>query len=268
MKKQVLTFWGVMALFCLLLVACGTDADTKKESGSDSADEAKKAKWVVATDAAYPPFEKQEGSGDITGFDVDVIKAIAEVNDAEVEMKHTGWDPLFEAIKNGSADVAISAITITDERKELYDFSDPYFDAKQFILVPEGSNISSFKDLKDKKIGVQAGTTGEEAVKEEYGTTYSGLKSYDDTPAAMDDLVNGRVDAVVADNAVVLEYIKTLSEDKFKKIEDPHFAPEQYGIMVKKGNGETLEQVNEGLKKIKENGTYDEIFAKYFGESK
>ncbi len=220
--------------------------------------------YVVGTDAAYPPFEKQEG-GKIVGFDIEVVEAVAKEAGIKIEVKHTGWDPLFEGINNGTVDVGISAITINDERKKTYDFTDPYFEATQLIMVPKDSPITTLQELKGKKIGVQTATTGELAVQEAFGKTYEGIKGYDDTPSAVDDLVLGRVDAVVADNAVLLEYLKLLKNDKFKVVKDPNFAPEFYGMMVKKGNTELLNKLNAGLKKIKENGKYDEIFKKYFG---
>lgn len=221
--------------------------------------------YTIGTDAAYPPFEKQEG-GQIVGFDIDILNAIAEEAGIKVEVKHTGWDPLFEGIDRGTVDAGISAITITEKRKETYDFSDPYFEATQLIMVPKDSAVTSLKDLEGKKIGVQTATTGEIAVQEAFGKTYKGIKGYDDTPAAVDDLVLGRVDAVVADNVVLQEYLKVLKNDKFKLIKDPSFEIENYGMMVKKGNSELLDKLNEGLKKIKENGKYDEIFKSYFAE--
>jgi lysine-arginine-ornithine-binding protein len=242
----------------LVLSACG--------GGGQQAMDSKDKVLRVGTDAAYPPFEKQEGSGEITGFDIEVIQAIAEAEGMKVQVQHTGWDGLFEAVDSGKVDVGISAITITDERKKKYDFSDPYFEAKQLILVPNDSKVSALKDLKGKKIGVQSGTTGEIVVQKAFGKTYEGIKGYDDTPGAIDDLMLGRVDAVVADNGVVLDYLKKLPKGKFKMVEDKSFEPESYGIMVKKGNQELLDKINSGLKKIKEDGTFDEIYKKYFGQ--
>ncbi|MFC4077419.1 basic amino acid ABC transporter substrate-binding protein [Salinithrix halophila] len=251
--------WGI--LFSVLLALTVLAGCGQPESGASGNDVIK-----VATDAAYPPFEKQEGNGKITGFDIEVIEAIAKAEGMKVSVKHTGWDPLFEAIKRGKMDVGISAMTITDERKKQFDFSDPYFEAKQLILVPKDSKVKSLKDLKGKKIGVQSATTGAEVVKKAFGTTYPGLKGYDDTPGAIDDLANGRVDAVVADNGVVQDYVKRKLKGQFKTVEDQSFEPEHYGIIVKKGNKELLGKINSGLKKIKKDGTLEKIRNKYFGK--
>jgi len=248
-----------LLVFIFIIASIGMVGCSSDETATDE------KVYTIGTDAAYPPFEKQEG-GDIVGFDIDIINAIAEEAGIKIDVVHTGWDPLFEGLKNGTVDAGISAITITDERKEIYDFSDPYFEATQLIMVPSDSNITTLKELEGKKIGVQSATTGDIAVQEAFGKTYAGLKGYDDTPAAVDDLLLGRVDAVVADNVVLQEYLKVLKSDDFKVVKDPAFEVEYYGMMVSKGNQELLDKLNQGLKAIKENGKYDEIYNNYFGQ--
>lgn len=274
MKLKGLTF-GLLALIFVLgsigLTGCGSketaQAPTNEPAKTEPAPApaAEEKVYKIGTDAAYPPFEKQEG-GQIVGFDADVLNAIAEAAGIKVELFHAGWDPLFEGIDRGTIDAGISAITITEDRKKVYDFSEPYFEASQLIMVPKDSTVTVLADLEGKKIGVQSATTGDLAVQEAFGKTYAGIKGYEDTPSAVDDLVIGRVDAVVADNAVLQEYLKVLNNDQFKVVKDPAFAVEYYGMMVKKGNTELLAKLNEGLKIIKENGKYDEIFNKYFAE--
>lgn len=258
MKTKVMKL-GLLSLVIIFaslgLAGCGGSEDT---TGADKV-------YKIGTDAAYPPFEKQEG-GQIVGFDIDIINAVAEAAGIKVEVVHTGWDPLLQGVENGTVDAGISAITINDDRKKTYDFTEPYFEASQLIMVPSDSNITSLKDLEGKKIGVQTATTGDIAVQEAFGKTYAGLKGYDDTPTAVDDLLVGRLDAVVADNVVLQEYLKVLDNDDFKVVKDPGFEAEYYGIMVKKGNAELLDKLNEGLKIIKENGKYDEIYNNYFGQ--
>lgn len=260
-KIKSIILSAIIGMSVLSLAACGgSEQPTEGAKGQESA-----KSWVVGTNAEYPPFEYQQG-GEIVGFDIDIIKAIGEVSGIEVKVEHMGWDPMFDAIDKGKADVAVGAITIREDRKQLYDFSEPYFDAKQLILVPQDSSVTTLENLQGKKIGVQSATTGEKAVQDKFGLTYEGLKGYEDTPSAVDDLINGRLDAVVADNAVVLEYAKKIGDKGFKIIDDPAFAAEHYGIMVKKGNAETLKLINDGYAKIKENGKFDEIYEKYFGK--
>lgn len=245
----------------VLLAGCGSGAQQSSGSGGGLGDKV----YVVGTDAAYPPFQVLEADSKITGHDIDVMNAIAEAGGFKIEWKNTGWDPLFDGLDKGTVDIGISSITITDDRKKKYDFSDYYFEANQLILVAEDSPVTKLADLKGKKIGVQAATTGEEVVKKAFGDTYEGLKGYDDMPSSVDDFFNGRVDAVVGDNGVIAFYAMKNPGKKFKLIKDDTFEKEYYGVMVKKGNAEILTKINDGLKKIKENGKLQEIYNQYFG---
>lgn len=248
----------------LMVSACGSGGQQASGGGSGAAAGDSKV-YVVGTDAAYPPFEKMEADK-ITGFDIELIQAVADAAGIKIEVKNTGWDPLFDGIEKGKVDLGISAVTITEERKQKYDFSDSYFDANQLILLPENSTVAKLAELKGKKIGVQSATTGEQVVKKAFGDTYEGIKGYDDTPSAVDDFFVGRVDAVVADNAVLQDYAKKIKDKKYKLVKDDSFEVEHYGIMVKKGNTELLNKINQGLKTIKENGKLKELSDKYFGQ--
>ncbi|MBP1932563.1 basic amino acid ABC transporter substrate-binding protein [Ammoniphilus resinae] len=265
-KKLFMT--GVIALSVSALVGCGAAKDEAQQPGA-SDEKAGAAEqtvtYKVGTEAGFPPFMWMEGT-QVVGFEADLLKAIAEGGGFQVDLQNTGWDPLFNGIDTGKIDLGIAAITITEKRKETYDFSEPYFDAKQLILVPKDSTVSKLDDLEGKKVGVQSATTGEAVVQDKFGKTYEGIKGYDDIPAAVDDLLSGRLDAVVADNAVVKKYLEKIGDQGFKQIDDPSFELEQYGLIVKKGNQEVLDKVNAGIKAIKENGKYQEIYNQYFSE--
>ncbi|MBY0085134.1 MULTISPECIES: basic amino acid ABC transporter substrate-binding protein [Brevibacillus] len=247
----------------VLLAGCGSGGQQTSGSGGASGGSGDKV-YVVGTDAAYPPFQMLEADK-ISGHDIDVMNAIAEAGGFKIEWKNTGWDPLFDGLDKGTVDIGISSITITEKRKEKYDFSDSYFEANQLILVAEDSPVTKLADLKGKKIGVQAATTGEEVVKKAFGDTYEGLKGYDDMPSSVDDFFNGRVDAVIGDNGVLSYYVNKVKDKKFKLIKDDSFEKEFYGIIVKKGNADAMNKINDGLKKIKENGKLQEIYTQYFG---
>lgn len=261
MGKKWLTSLVLTVGVGLLVSACGSGGNQAASGGGTS-----EKVYVVGTDAAYPPFQMLEADGKITGHDIDVMNTVAEAAGFKIEWKNTGWDPLFDGLDRGTVDIGISSITITEKRKEKYDFSEPYFVANQLILVAEDSPVNTLADLKGKKIGVQGATTGGEVVKKAFGDTYEGLKEYDDMPSAVDDFFNGRVDAVVGDNGVIQYYVKKIENKKFKLIKDDSFEVENYGIMVKKGNSEIMGKINEGLKKIKENGKLEEIRKQYFGD--
>lgn len=221
--------------------------------------------YVVGTDAAYAPFESQNEKGEIVGFDIDVVKAIAAKASMEVKFVNTPWEGIFNALGQGDRDFLVSAVTITDERKQTMDFSDPYFDAAQLIAVKNTSKVSKFDDLKKLKVGVQTGTTGDEAVSKLQGKTSANIKRFESTPLALKELEAGGVDAVVADNGVVIHYVNNNTSANFKTVADATFTPEQYGLPVKKGNAELLAKLNKGLADIKADGTYDKIYAQYFG---
>jgi polar amino acid transport system substrate-binding protein len=222
--------------------------------------------YTVGTDAAYAPFEFQNDKGEIVGFSVDLLTAVAAKGGFEVKFVNTPWEGIFNALGQGDRDLLISSITITDERKQTMDFSDPYFDAVQLIAVKDNSKVTKFDDLKKLKVGVQTGTTGDEVVTKLQGKTATTIKRFESTPLALKELEAGGVDAVVADNGVVIHYVANNPGSKFKTVADTKsFAPEQYGIAVKKGNAELLAMINKGVAAIKADGSYAAIYKKTFG---
>ncbi|MBC7942707.1 MAG: basic amino acid ABC transporter substrate-binding protein [Chitinophagaceae bacterium] len=258
-----------LAAVGLLLAACGKKETPPAPAAAPMAASAPApapAKvYVVGTDAAYAPFESQNEKGEIVGFDVEVVQAVAAKAGIEVKFVNTPWEGIFNALGQGDRDMVVSAVTITDERKQTMDFSDPYFDAAQLIAVKENSKVSKFADLKRLKVGVQTGTTGDEAVTKLMGKTSTNIKRFESTPLALKELESGGVDAVVADNGVVIHYVANNPGGKFKTVSDNEFVPEKYGMALKKGNTELQGKLNTGLAAIKSDGTYDKIYAKYFG---
>jgi polar amino acid transport system substrate-binding protein len=221
--------------------------------------------YVVGTDAAYAPFESVAPGGAIEGFDVDVVKAVAAKAGIEVKFVNTPWEGIFKTLDTGERDMVVSAVTITDERKQTMDFSGPYFNANQLIAVKDSSKVAKFDDLKTLKVGVQTGTTGDEVVQKLLGKTSTSIKRFESTPLALKELEAGGVGAVVADNGVVQHYIQNNPNAKFKSVSDASFVPEQYGIAMKKGNTELAKKINDALTAIKADGSYDAIHVKYFG---
>jgi polar amino acid transport system substrate-binding protein len=224
--------------------------------------------YTVGTDAAYAPFELQNEKGEIVGFSVDLLNAVAAKGGFQVKYVNTPWEGIFNALQQGDRDLLISSITITDERKQTMDFSAPYFDAVQLIATKDGSKITKFDDVKALKVGVQTGTTGDEVVTKLQGKNSTLIKRFESTPLALKELEAGGVDAVVADNGVVINYVANNTTAKFKTVSDAAFAPEQYGIAVKKGSTELLEKINKGLAAMRADGTYQQVYGKYFGTMK
>lgn len=253
--KSLSSFGMILLLASLTLFGCGTDSSNGAGGDGDSNGK----KYVIATDATYAPMEYMDDKGNIVGTDIDIVNAIAEELDIEVEFKNYGWEPLFTAVQNGEVDFAVSSITITDERKQTFDFSEPYYAANQLILVPEDSEVKKFEDLKDSKVSVQINTTGHEVVKGLLGMTSSKIVATETMPLAISEMINGNADAAIGDNAVINEYKKNNPKVKLKTVEDSAFEKEYYGLMVKKGNTELIELLNEGIQKLKDNGKLKEI---------
>jgi polar amino acid transport system substrate-binding protein len=263
--RRFLQIAGLSAA-ALLLAACGKKEEAPAPAPVASAPAPAPAKvYVVGTDAAYAPFESQNEKGEIVGFDIEVVQAIAKKAGIEVKFVNTPWEGIFNALGQGDRDMVVSAVTITEERKGTMDFSAPYFDAQQLIAVKETSKVAKFADLKKLKVGVQTGTTGDEAVTKLQGKTSTNIKRFESTPLALKELEAGGVDAVVADNGVVIHYVANNPGGKFKTVSDAEFVPEQYGIAFKKGNTDLMGKMNQGLAAIKADGSYAQIYAKYFG---
>lgn len=250
----------------LALAACGKKEPTPEAAPAAPVASAASAKvYVVGTDAAYAPFESQDEKGQIVGLTIDVVNAAAAKAGVQVKFVNTPWEGIFNSLQQGDRDLLASSITITDERKQTMDFTSPYFDAHQLIAVKNDSKVAKFDDLKQLKVGVQTGTTGDEVTTKLLGKNSTSVRRYESTPLALKELESGGVDAVVADNGVVVNYVKNNPGANFKTVNDAAFVPEQYGLAVKKGNAELLSKLNEGLAGIKADGTYEQIYAKYFG---
>lgn len=271
MKQTRRTLLAGMLLSAFALAGCGQKAPEAAGASAPMAESSAAGgdvkEYVVGTDASYAPFEFQTDKGEIVGFDVEVLSAAAAKGGFKVKFINTPWEGMFATVDQGDRDILSSAITITDERKQSMDFSDPYFEARQLIAVAKGvSDVKTFEDLKNKKVAVQTGTTGDEVVQKLLGKTNPNIKRFENMPLALKELETGGVDAAVGDNGVVINYVKNNPQHGMTTVEDTKsFAPEYYGFAVKKGNTELLGKVNAGLKAIKADGTYDQIFNKYFG---
>lgn len=219
----------------------------------------------VGTSPDFPPFEYiDEKTNEIVGIDIDLIKAIAKKLGYEVEIISIDFDGLIPALEQGHIDVIISGMTITEEREKRVDFSIPYWEADQAILVVKGSNYKpqNLKDLNNRVVGVQTGTTAAELLDELVEQNYKiEVRKYPSYTLAVQDLVNGRIDAVVVDSPVA----KTL--EKLYNVEASAIVPtgEKYGIAVREGNKELLNQINKTLNEILAGEEWEQILSKYLG---
>lgn len=272
MKTRLTAFAAIMLVLALVLTACTPVVPQQPTVAATKASEATAVpkatavpskKYIVASDATFPPMEMVDANKQIVGFDIDMIDAIAKAMGFEVEIKNTAWDGIFAGLETGDYDAILSSVSITEERQQTYDFSDPYVNAGQSVVVRVGeTGIKSDADLPGKNVGAQIATTGALALGEIEGVI---LKEYDTIDLAFMDLINGAVDAVVVDTPVAAQYVLTSEtfKGKFMIVGEP-ITDEYYGLVVRKGeNAELLRLFNEGLKKIKADGTYDNIYAKW-----
>ena len=219
---------------------------------------------VVATDATFPPFEfVDEETKEIIGFDIDLMNAIAERADLNISYQNVGWDPLLAGMADCQYDMAISAMTITEERAQVFSFSDPYINAGQIVVVAFGNDtISGPADLVGATIGAQIGTTGAmeaEAIED------SELKVYDTYEFAFLDLANGQIDAVIADYPTAVAFVNQ-NADRLQVVGEV-FTDENYGIAFCMGNDELIAQVNAALAELQAEGFVDQLVVEWYGDA-
>lgn len=225
---------------------------------------AEKPTYVVGSGATYRPFEFENSQKELQGFDIDLIKAIANAEGFNIKLVNTPWEGIFATLDSGDRDIIISGITITDNRKKVVDFSLPYFPAQQAIVVPQGSKIQTIEDLKPLRVGVVSASTADIVVSKVLGKNSTSIKRFDNTPLMLQELFEGGIDASVGDVGVAMFYIKNNPQKQFELVFDDNFEQQFFGIAVAKGNTELLNKLNSGLKKIVADGTYAKIYNTWF----
>lgn len=254
---------ATMSVLALGVVGCGEKKEEAKPEAANATAAAPAPKTIVfASDAAYPPMQYMNEQKEIVGFEVDVIKAAAEKAGFKAEFKNVAWDGIFAGLASKKYDAISSSVSITEERKASMDFSDPIMSIEQMLVVAKDSKATSLADLKGKSIGAQIGTTSYLVIKDEKG--FKAIKTYDEVGLAMEDLVKGSIQAVVADSPVAVDYTTKKHADKIKIATTlKSDKVENIGIAVVKGNQEVLDLVNKGLAAIKADGTFDKIKAQH-----
>lgn len=222
--------------------------------------------YVVGSGGTYRPFEYENSKKELEGFDIDIIKAIAKAEGFNIKLVNTPWEGIFATLNSGDRDIIISGITITDKRKQMVDFSAPYFPAEQTIVVPKGSKVSSVAELKELKVGVVNSSTGDLVVSDVLGKNNTSIKRFDNTPLMLQELYEDGINAAVGDVGVAKFYIKTHPDKEFTLVPDAKFERQYFGIAVAKGNEELRNKINAGLKTIVADGTYAKIYQDWFDD--
>lgn len=217
---------------------------------------------TVATDATWPPMEMVDANKKIVGFDIDFMNAIAKEAGFTVKYKNTAWDGIFAGLGADRYDAIISSVTITPERQKQYDFSDPYINIGQILVVPKSEGrVTKIADLAGKTLGAQIGTTGAFEIKKVKGIE---LKNYDEIGLAFEDMAAGRIAGVVCDEPTAAHYALQRAEYKAKfKIVGKPFTSESYGIVVKKGNTALVALLNKGIRAVKAKKIEDKLRKKW-----
>ncbi|MDK4530900.1 basic amino acid ABC transporter substrate-binding protein [Kingella kingae] len=274
LAKSKVLFSSTILSMCLLAACSGGNNVPAASQNTGAASSAAPAAgldlnktYIVATDATYAPMEYMENEK-VVGFSHDVLDAAAKSQNVKLEFVNTPFKGLFANVDKGDSDIGLASITISDERKQQLDFSEPYFEATQMIVVTDRniSTVKSFADLKTRSASVQAATSGDLILQDLQGKDSQNIKRFETMPLAFKELESGGVDAVVGDSSVVGYYVSQNPNAKLHTLVDPSFVREQYGFAFKKGRNDGLrEAINKGLSQIKTNGTYDKIHTQWFG---
>lgn len=246
--KLITVLFAICSLFLMTMPGSAFAVDTERVI-------------TVASDATWPPMEMIDKNKNLVGFNIDYMNAVAKEAGFKAIIKNTAWDGIFAGVEVGKYDAIISSVTITDKRKKAMDFSIPYVNVGQVLVVPVASPAKVIADLKGKKLGAQIGTTGAMEIKKVKGVE---LKSYDELGLTFEDMATGRIDGIVCDTPIAANYAlqKASYKGKFKIVGKP-FTEENYGIVVKKGNKELVDLINKGIKAVQAKGIDKQLEKKW-----
>lgn len=268
MKK--FSFLLVLLTLILIVAACvqqGNESEGEEggsEEGNAESQEASDGEevYMVGIDTTYPPFEFQVG-GEYQGIDVDLINAIAENQGFKIELRPMDFVGIIPALEEGDIDLAIAGISITEERKEVLDFSEPYFDAGLTLVVAaDNTEVTSLEDLEGEVVAVKNGTTGSKFARENQEQYGYRIADFEDSPSMFLELANGHAQVLLEDYPVIAYAISARGLEL--KTVGERLTDDQYGIAVLKGeHAELMEKIDTGLQDLRASGQYEEIVTKY-----
>lgn len=260
MKK----WWSVLLLAGMMLglVGCGGGDQAQGEASKDE-----EKPLVVAMELAYPPFEMKDENGDPSGVSVDFIKAFGEYVGRPVEIENTAWDGLIPALQTGKADLVISSMTITEERKETVDFSKPYANALLALLTNKESGIDSIEDMNEsgRKIAVKTGSTG--YLYAQNNLPNAEIIALPDESACVTEVAQGKADGFIYDQLTIYRNWQE-NLDTTNAVFIPFQDVDQWGVAVQKGNTELVEELNDFIDQYTEEGGFEKLTEKYLAEEK
>ena len=268
MKKKLMAILGVAAAMCLCfaLAGCGGGSSASSSAAADDASAGDAVEFVVGFDSEYPPYGYVGDDGEYTGVDLDLAAEVCDRNGWEFKAEPIDWDAKDALIDAGTITCIWNGFTVTDERKQTYDFSDPYMYNAQVLVVKADSDVTTLADLADKHVMTQTDSAGLDALNDEQYAdivkTFAGgaPETLGDYNNIMMQLESGAVDAVVCDLSIAARQMAA-KPDTFKQVET--LSDEEYAVGFKKGNTEMVDAVNATLKEMTDDGTVEKILAKY-----
>lgn len=231
-----------------------------------SAAGAQEATIRIATEGAYPPFNTLNADGTLAGLDVDMANALCEEMKAKCTIVAQDWDGIIPGLMAKKYDAIIASMSITEDRKKQIDFTNKYYTTPLAVAVPNDSTLAgvAIADLKDKTVGAQAGTTQAIYATDVYGKAGVDVKLYPTQDEAAADMTNGRIDALISDKFVVVDWLNNAGKDCCKMLGDVPGTETEAGIGIRKGDDALREKFNKAIDAIVANGTHKKIVAKYF----
>ena len=259
--KKMITLLLAGAMTASVLGGCAVPATTAStapaaQEAQEVSEDTEGAVLVMATNAEFPPYEYYEGT-EIVGIDAEIVKAIADDLGMTLKIEDMSFDSVIASVQTGKADIGVAGLTVTEDRLENVNFSDPYADSSQMIIVKEDSDIAGPDDLNGKSVGVQLGTTGDIYAEDIEGAT---VERYNKGMEAVQALTQGKVDAVIIDREPAKVFV---SKNEGIRMLDQEFTVEQYAIAIAKDNEELLEKINGSIESLKSSGKLQEIVDKY-----
>jgi polar amino acid transport system substrate-binding protein len=249
--KKIVMLLVILTLASTMVFAAGAQEETAQKE------------YVFGSDCTWPPLEFVDENNEIVGFEIDLIKAISENSGVPMSVRNVAWDGIFAGLANGAYDAVASGVTILEERKAIMDFTTPILEVTQAIVVKKSSApITDESGLEGKKVGVQIGTTGHFAAEKISGVSIS---AYDEIGLAVEDLLNGNLDAVVADSVIAADYVVTNDSYSGTLAISGEVAGdlEQIALAVRKGETELLNILNEQIAALEADGTIDQLKKKW-----
>lgn len=278
MKKTSSWILRVLPIFVIvfLLVGCGNSEAGSTDSNASETDanadsSAEGQALIVGLDDTFPPMGFRDDNGDIVGFDIDIANEIGERLGYKMEFQAIDWSLKETELEAGNIDLIWNGYTITPEREEKVLFSEPYMENSQMIVVPADSDIQSKEDLKGKVVAAQQSSSAVDAINNDDSSfpqdfANGEVVQYPSNNDVFNDLINGRADAIVVDETMG-RYYMSLNEDFDYRVLEDNFGEEYYAVGMRKDDTDFKKEFDQALQEMKDDGTYDEIYGKWFSES-